>query len=166
MDEMDSRMKSNIERILRAQDIIPPFDGHDGSCAPGVEHAYRLSEQRVARSGDHGTPGTSVTPASSPVASASEEEGDIPTFDLGERILAEQRRMTARKRRGPGSSAPEVDAESQDRVEPERPPAWVASMATGSDDTAYIQRIVADIVARDIERLCKGLKRTPQRAAG
>jgi hypothetical protein len=166
MDEMDSRMRSNMERILRAQDVIPPFDGHAESYAPDVEHAYRPSEQRVARSGGDEPRSTPPTSASLPEASAPEEQGDIPTFDLGERILAEQRRMTARKRRRPGVSPPEVQAEPQDRADQERPPAPVASAPSGSDEGASIQRIVADIVARDIERLCEGLKRAPQRVAG
>jgi hypothetical protein len=67
--------------------------------------------------------------------------GDIPQFDLAEDIMAEQRRLTAGRRTRPGNSSrqraePEPEAPTQNR----EGPGW--------------DPIVADIVARDIERLC------------
>jgi len=71
---------------------------------------------------------------------------EIPSYDLAENILAEQRRAAGRRRRGPG------------RVEDE--PVAVAPVgathASPVQDLPELQRVVAEIVARDIERLCRG----------
>jgi hypothetical protein len=136
MDEMSSRMKANMERVLRAMDVIPPFDD-DSSTSP--------SRPRP-----------------------------VPTLDLGEKILAEQRRMTARKRKSP--SRAEVEradireaegiAELRRGVRPEEgADTVVVGGEGGSDEMAELHQIVADIVARDIERLREGLKRDSRYSA-
>jgi hypothetical protein len=79
----------------------------------------------------------------------------IPTLDLGEKILAEQRRATARTRRAPGAASPA----SGDVKEQEALLEMAEPVETPSDEVAQLQQIVADIVARDIEQLCRGLKR-------
>ena len=129
MDDMGSRMRANMEKVLRAMDVIPPFDND---------------------------------PASPPRAKA------VPTLDLGEKILAEQRRMTARKRRAPGSVENEQEAGEgkADAVAIRQDVASDGELAVpvdrcdrASDEAADLHQIVADIVARDIDRLCEGLKR-------
>ena len=159
MDEMNSRMRPNMEKVLRAMDVIPPFDSHGGPPGPDVTHTYRPPAPMGARS-EGSTQGEMPSAvALEPVSPPPEGGDDIPTFDLGEKILAEQRRMTARKRKGPGVPEPAVDPESNG-IEDETPPAArVASTETVPDDVAQLQQIVADIVSRDIERLCKGLTR-------
>lgn len=128
MDEMSSRMRANMEKVLRAMDVIPPFDNDEGS-------------RRRAKA--------------------------VPTLDLGEKILAEQRRLTARKRRAPGTTeveretAPEEESAArvgQDLVGEEQAAAMFLRSDRATDEVAELHRIVADIVARDIERLCEGLK--------
>jgi hypothetical protein len=128
MDEMSSRMRANMERVLRAMDVIPPFD--DDSA---LHHHARA----------------------------------VPTLDLGEKILAEQRRMTARKRKAPGTTEAERGAvrENEDAAEvrqgvvrEEETDSVVVRSERASDEVAELHEIVADIVARDIERLCEGLK--------
>jgi hypothetical protein len=72
---------------------------------------------------------------------------EIPQFDLAENILVEQRRLNAKRRKGPGRCD-----------EGQVGPADVApktSAATWPQDVQALHHVVADIVARDIERLCR-----------
>jgi hypothetical protein len=126
---MGTRMTANMEKVLRAMDVIPPFDNDQAS---------------------------------------SRRAGAVPTLDLGEKILAEQRRMTARKRKAPGmAEGEEAAVQAGDDVAdvgqsivPEGEVAGGTVWARGvSDEVEELHRIVADIVARDIDRLCEGLKR-------
>jgi hypothetical protein len=76
-------------------------------------------------------------------------EGDVPRYDLAENILAEQRRVASRRRRAPSQPQEEPAAPSECQG---------AESPTGelpSEDLPELQRIVAEIVARDIERLCR-----------
>jgi hypothetical protein len=80
---------------------------------------------------------------------------EIPTFDLAENILAEQRRTAARRRRAPDRMEDEPAAQGESagvRI-------FVPDL--GSQNLLELQRIVAEIVARDIERLCKRPARPP-----
>ena len=147
-----------MEEVLRAMDIIPPFAGHSGSHGRDVNSTHCPPSQAVARADRFTQDHMPSVVASDDITPQSEGGANIPTLDLGEKILAEQRRMTARKRKGPGGPEPEVNPESKG-IEDERPPAaTVASTETIRDDVVQLQQIVAGIVSRDIERLCKGLK--------
>ncbi len=73
----------------------------------------------------------------------------VPRYDLAETILAEQRRVAAGRRRAPGRPQEEPTPTSGDehsRISIEEPL---------SQDLTELQRIVTEIVARDIERLCR-----------
>jgi len=134
MKDHDEKM-SNMERVLRAMDVIPPFGGP-------------VSPERLQ----------SIPPAKSPDEPPVEPEtdSDVPTLDLGEKILAEQRRVTAGKRRGPGGDRPTVRTDSDESpVIPKTSPEGASE-----EELAELQSIVADIVARDIERLCTGPQRS------
>ena len=122
MDEMDHDSKPkrgkgtpNAEfrvgdpKVLRAMDVIPPFD-------------------KSARPREDGM--------------------EIPSYDLAENILAEQRRAAGRRRRGPGRVEDEPAA-------PAPVGAKNLSPLLASQDLLELQRVVAEIVARDIERLCR-----------
>lgn len=152
MNETGSKMRSNMERVLRAMDVIPPFDedrltqplaaGPVGGQKPSPRiQPWRRSQEPIAVRGQ-----------TAPPSPSSGAPGHIPTLDLGEKILAEQRRMTARKRKAPSRTAPEVD-----RVQPP-----VVSLRAeravelSAQDAAQLERLVAEIVARDIDRLCTG----------
>lgn len=82
-------------------------------------------------------------------ADAGQKKMQIPKFDLAEEIMAEQRKITSIKRLGP---AKKVEAQSQEpevelidsTIKQPTPP------FTGQE------QIVAEIVARDIEKLCRG----------
>jgi hypothetical protein len=81
---------------------------------------------------------------------------DIPRFDLAEDIMAEQRRLTAVRRKGPDSPIP-VNLTPSPGL-----PVAVRSYQSShsfSEGFNYISDpIIADIVTRDIERLCSGFR--------
>jgi hypothetical protein len=74
---------------------------------------------------------------------------EIPSFDLAEEIMAEQRKITAIRRKAPGQKT-----EAQ-RLKPETP--IVDHIIEQPESLLSEQeKIIAEIVARDIERLCRG----------
>ena len=88
------------------------------------------------------------------VARPAADEGvsniDIPRFDLAEDIMAEQRRLTVVRRKGPGSPEP---------VNLTPSPGLRSSQSRHSFSEAFndiSDPIIADIVTRDIERFCSG----------
>ncbi len=98
-----------------------------------------------------------IIPGSSSVGeehSAQQKTGPlIPEFDLEQHTMAQQRRSTAAKRRGPGQqrqseAEPEFDLEL---ARPEQTP-----VAWPSISVPRYNAIIADIVARDLARLCGG----------
>ena len=108
-------------------------------------------------------PGSPVKKNSSDGAS----RADIPQFDLAEDIMAEQRRLIAGRRKGPGGPAcpsPPVPRPFSVAVPPEAgllrrmnlPLTGV--MDDGRWTSAAWDHVIADIVARDIERLCAPLR--------
>jgi len=74
---------------------------------------------------------------------------EIPEFDLAEEIMAEQRRITAIKRKAPTK-----------KIEAMSPPSAVGSAgSTGLSQRLrplVQEKIIAEIVARDIEKFCHG----------
>ena len=81
-----------------------------------------------------------IVPGNNPQNISTEPKNKIPKFDLAEEIMAQQRKVTALRRKSP---------------------AVISSMPIGhtvkqSIETPLAQeQIIAEIVARDIERLCK-----------
>ena len=74
---------------------------------------------------------------------------EIPRFDLAEEIMAEQRKITAIRRKAPGKKF---------EAQPERPQAKPIdyTIELSIPWQAEQDRIIAEIVARDIEELCRG----------
>jgi hypothetical protein len=112
---MDGSTPFNSSRVLRAADVIPPFENNDASGGGPMSR------------------------------------DPIPTFDLAESILAEQRRLATGKRRRSNRCREERTAPAQ-----AEPGVAVALQERASVDLAELHRIVAGIVSRDIERLCTG----------
>ncbi len=136
-----------MENVLRAMDVIPPFDSHSASDRPSLGRA----------------PGGSPALPMCAVRESEPRPDDqgVPTLDLGEKILAEQRRRTTRKRRAPGTREAPPDLPRKDEVvSTER-----LAESSGSDLTE-LQQLVSDIVARDIARLYEGVERSPHRLVG
>jgi len=74
----------------------------------------------------------------------------MPSFDLGQQILAQQRKIAALKRRSPGSgSIPESPRKApMTQIKPFQPPVY--------QPLSPQQKIIADIIAREISVLTSG----------
>jgi hypothetical protein len=126
-------------------DVIPPF----GKSTPPSDIGEADVEQPQALPSQVGDGGV----AAKPLLAGGVE---IPAYDLAENILAEQRRAAGSRRRGPGRTAEEPVAL------PERSGMKVSAPDWASQDLLELQRIVAEIVARDIKRLCRRPDRPAQ----
>ena len=93
-----------------------------------------------------------IIPGANRPASAEQNVGkiDIPRFDLAEDIMAEQRRLTAVRRKGPSTE------DTRHKIEDIRPSAFVSSASFSQSYTSQWDPIIVSIVAKDIERLCGG----------
>ena len=158
---MDSKMRADMERVLRAMDVIPPYDSHNVEHRHGVSDSHDVSSHRVAQPGRRTKGQRPPVRASDNVSIPTSGGHGVPMLDLGEKILAEQRRVTAKKRKAPGADQPEPND-----VRNEPPSVAAASVAAASNDAAQLRQIVTDIVTRDIERLCNGLKHATGRPGG
>jgi len=88
---------------------------------------------------------------------------DIPRFDLAEDIMAEHRRLTAVRRKGPGGPEPANLTPSPApsaclRKQTEGAVALRPSQSIHSFPEGFSDPIIAGIVARDIERFCSGFR--------
>jgi hypothetical protein len=92
--------------------------------------------------------------AARPVADEGVSNIDIPRFDLAEDIMAEQRRLTVVRRKGPGS--PELVNLNLTPPVAVRPSQSSHTFSEGFNGIS--DPIIANIVARDIERLCSGFR--------
>jgi hypothetical protein len=153
MDETNLNARPKRARVLRATDVIPPFDKDIEPTGDGRTPGERL--ERVSAKPDDGAPGGRGGPVAARSAHDTPERAEspavvatIPHYDLAANILAEQRRVASRRRRAPSQpdDEPAAAAPSVARVSVvEFPP----------QDLTELQRIVAEIVARDIDRLCR-----------
>lgn len=129
--------KQRDEGVLRAKDVMPPYDG-DVTKAQDVQKTERV-------------PLANKEPAAAD--KPSQDRKEIPKFDLADEILAEQRKSTARRRKRPAVSAREAPG----RIEAtsRQPQAKPVSSAIGppSPILSEQEQIIAEIVARDIEKL-------------
>jgi hypothetical protein len=85
---------------------------------------------------------------------------DIPRFDLAEDIMSEHRRLTTGRRKGPGGPAPAdltpVPPPSAPLPVAKKP--FLSRYGFSESFNAVGDPVIADIVARDIELLCRGLR--------
>jgi hypothetical protein len=79
---------------------------------------------------------------------AMQETNDIPTFDLAEQIMAEHRKNTAIKRKGP--------AKKEKAPKKPHPAEFIDGNVKPGPVVSGPEQIIAEIVARDIENLCIG----------
>jgi hypothetical protein len=86
---------------------------------------------------------------------AMQETGEIPKFDLAEQIMAEQRKITAVRRKGPGKMAKPPQKQ--------HPAESIARNVIPRPILSGPGQIIAEIVARDIEELCVGNTSRPGR---
>ncbi|MHC4323928.1 MAG: hypothetical protein ACYSUX_06620 [Planctomycetota bacterium] len=77
---------------------------------------------------------------------AMQEANEIPEFNLAEQIMAEHRKITAVKRKGP--------AKNKKTSKKQHPAESIGRIVVPEPIVAGTQQIIAEIVARDIENLC------------
>jgi len=149
--------------VLRARDIMPPYSSATGKKETDKERksqkpdedtsksaqAAKASNEKAAGKDTGSIPiETTVQKKTSP-SPAKQKEGEIPRFDLAEEIMAEQRKITAIRRKAPGKK---TEAERrQEQVEP-----ISYSLEQPMPEESEQNRLIAEIVARDIKRLCRG----------
>jgi hypothetical protein len=151
--------KQDNTNVLRAEDIVPPYNKEkyreqhlpttqasqrkDISSQKGQKQFLKEEILSVSVSQPQHTE-TGVTEH----ADVIQEENEIPKFDLAEQIMAEQRKITSIRRKAPGQKTKAPD--QQPRIESTsyaiEPPRALSEK----------ELIIAEIVAKDIERLYRG----------
>ena len=130
-DKPKNKKRSDLD-VLRARDIIPPFNVKKSKLD------YRVSrEEKEALAGPNPIP---IETANSPVPTA--------RFDLAQDIMSGHRKIVARKRTGPG-------AKTKPQIEPLHARPMVRAIEQPVSTFSGRGKIIAEIVARDIERLCR-----------
>jgi hypothetical protein len=172
VDDVNQNGQPKRRRVLRARDVMPPFDKSVPPVADGGAEAEQpqpvggavptLNPQSMsqplplASDGGSGAETASIPTDAGETAAPLRADGvEIPRYDLAENILAEQRRAAGKRRRAPGR------AEDEPVVPPRGTGVRTFVPEPASQDLLELQRIVAEIVARDIERLCKRPDRPP-----
>jgi len=85
------------------------------------------------------------------------QDSEIPKFDLAEQILAEQRRITAIRRKAPPKAGPVGVPKEKGSNGAGMIKGGVTSPSKKTEPLlvpSEHEQIIAEIVARDIERLC------------
>jgi len=77
-----------------------------------------------------------------------QKEGEIPKFDLADHIMSEQRKTAAIKRKGPGRINKAINHKQDSRT--------TGYYIKQQPMLSQQERIIAEIVARDIQNLCRG----------
>lgn len=77
-----------------------------------------------------------------------QETNNIPKFDLAGQIMAEHRKITSVRRKGP--------AKNSKSVKKQHPAEIIARNVKPSEIISGPEQVIAEIVARDIENLCMG----------
>jgi hypothetical protein len=142
--------------ILRARNIMPPDDNSSSKKSEMQNHSDTAEISTHQNTGSipiETIPTKETAPLPRPAEDVSKKEDaetpEIPSFDLAEEIMAEQRRITAIRRKAPGGK-PEVQ-----RLKPEVQPADHI-IEEPKSALSEQEKIIAEIVAKDIERLCRG----------
>jgi hypothetical protein len=121
----------NDSDVLRAADVVPPFGAHG------------------RRKQSQGTPqATSGKNAPLKQSSATEKPVEIPRLDLAEGLMVGQRTVSSSRRKSPGRKTGRADSD--------KPAPAVEDKYTPIPQPSEQQLLIAAIVARDIERFCRG----------
>ena len=159
-----SSNKQNDTDVFRAEDIVPPYNkkSHPGQDLQETE----ANEKKVASSQNE--PKQPLEDTTSMITGAAQKASEIPKFDLAEQIMAEQRKITSVKRKAPGKPQPPFllsqKARGQDgaagkttKAPDQLPQAKSIGYTIKQPLTLSEQKqIIAEIVARDIEKLYRG----------
>jgi len=150
--------KQDDTDILRAEDIVPPYKNEhhheQNSLTTQPEQIKDVSYQKIKKqTSKEMTSSLSINQTQYEMnanehSDAAQKVNKIPTFNLAEQIMAEQRKITSVRRKAPGKKnktsarRPRIESTGYD-VEPQRA-------------LSEKERIIAEIVARDIDKLCRG----------
>ncbi len=146
--------------ILRRRNIIPSQDNaaSKNSEKQNISGAAEISTYKDTNSIPiEEIPAKETAPLPKPAVSMdkkeaseiSEETLEIPSFDLADEIMAEQRKITAIRRKAPGQKTEAQRLKPETRIDDhsiEQPKPLLSEQ----------EKIIAEIVARDIEELCRG----------
>jgi hypothetical protein len=157
MGKLDKDNKADPD-VLRAADIMPPFDrpimSQQSAQLVNTAGQRRLSMTRTGGS----MPDVNQESVRSPAAGENNPtnavrvghtQADIPKFDLAEGLLADRRMISAAKRKSPSHKVVEVDKSS--RVGQAKDASrWLVV------ESSEQRLLIAEIVSRDIARLCRG----------
>ncbi|NIP27253.1 MAG: hypothetical protein GWN67_11310 [Phycisphaerae bacterium] len=138
--QFDTNSEPRKTDVLRARDIIP-------SASP-----YRNIADKEENSQET-IPNAPYPPAvkNTPVET-DQKTSEIPKFNLAEKIMAEHRKITAIRRKAPGEK--DGDQKQEREAEPAKDTAGQLKSPLSEQ-----RQIIAEIVARDIEMLCRGSAR-------
>ena len=143
-EQFDRDTKQQKADVLRARDIIPGAPPY-GDIAGKEEN---LQEK---------VPNAPYPPAmKTPPVDLDQKTSEIPKFNLAEKIMAEHRRITAIRRKAPGET--DVNQKQEREAEPAKDTAGQPKPAVTEQ-----KQIISEIVARDIENLCRGDTRIGQK---
>ena len=151
--------KQDYTDVIRAEDIVPPYkkEYHHEQDLPTTQAGRRKdisSQDGRKQSLKEATPSLSASQEQHAETGAAEpgdtvqQVNEIPKFDLAEQIMAEQRKITAIRRKAPGqkSKTPDQRPRIQSTGYAVKPPPALSEK----------EQIIAEIVARDIEKLYRG----------
>jgi len=149
-EQIDADILQCKADILRARGIIPPPAGKKATPTKN-KPAISEEEPKKPREDIRSLPVETIHPGKKPAesAGAQQQKTEIPRFDLAEEIMAEQRKITAIRRKAPREK---IEAQNQE-PEVESIGYTIGQPAPAPPEQ---ERIIAEIVARDIERLCRG----------
>ena len=153
VSDIDNNKQDDTD-VIRAQDIVPPYN-EEKYIEQSLKEAPPLLSASCPQHAETGAaeipkfdlPQHAETSATEP-AGVNQKVNEIPKFDLAEQIMAEQRKITAVRRKAPGkkTKAPDPRPRIQSTGCAVKPP------PTSSEKGL----IIAEIVARDIEKLYRG----------
>jgi len=154
-------MEQGKADALRARDLIPPYGNitrREPDSQQTVESEPRPPavpktsiEQELGGDNVREAQSEQIKPIEdvpSEPTKTEQQKSEVPRFDLAEKIMVKQRRITAIRRKGPGQKD---EAQSQQpKVEPIG--YTIGSLPALSEQ----ENIIAEIVARDIEKFVQG----------
>jgi len=140
MSKAGGRKKGDGD-VLRAGDMAPPYGDKTGTSKKKTSRKKTSASKKTLKKAGAKRKTTKASAARS-------NASDIPQLDLDRQILAKQRKVTSVRRKGPGAKS-KASAETGEIASPGRRAIRVVPELPEQD------RIIAEIVARDIERLCR-----------
>lgn len=165
MDNSNEQFDTNSEPrkadIIRARDVIPPDKNitrqEPDSQQTGEDKPHPPAVPKTSVEQEHGRENIpearseQIKPVEDvPAASTKTEQqkSEIPKFNLAEKIMAKQRRITAISRKAPGQ---------RDEAQSQQPKVESIGYRIGPSLALPEQEhIIAEIVARDIEKFVQG----------